>query len=513
MRIVLDLGQAACLLVLALTLACSCASIWLRRAARTSVDVVHRVRRSVRLSMGHHAPEEATAHLRKLVEQECPSFMQPYTRPKELWASHPVVQTTVLYAKLHKIPDQRPARALAPGTAGDGSLPAATRAITATRETLRCADGGSVAIDWLELAAEGATSRRRDDAPVVVAFPGVGACESHNGFAPMLLGALLERGHAAGCAPAVCSVVYPGFNGLALDSARLPGTAYLSTDDPGVVLRHVRAAHPRSPLVFIGCSFGSAMVANWASRNADEARALRIDAILLYAYGHSAAATGGVADAVYSGMTGRFVAGKWRRTIFDGSRGVGHKNVAFLRALERTRPAFRLDALARASTVGEWDTACLPAYGFRSLAHMIDKADPIFTFRSLEAVCPVVLINADDDWLCPSARIEAGRRELYDLMDNVVVVSTHGGGHLGWVDQVGGDAGGKAATGEHASWIVDFTSQLVWAAAAGKLRRAVSKEALLAAGAGARGGLTDGERVDGAWRGQGRAEGTDGRAC
>lgn len=485
-----DLSLVLTLLLLAFAICFS------RGAASTSVEAVRRVGKRVQLSLrrltGDDLPPAAqdAARLYELVEQS------QYTLPKDTWAAHPVVQTTLLYSKLHKIRSQPRAKAALPGSADDSSMPATTAAIIATREMLSCPDGGSIAIDWLALTSH--VAPRCADAPVIIAFPGVGACESHSGFAPMLLGALLEHGDAAGCAPFVGSVVYPGFNGLHLDSHKLPGTAYLSTGDAGVVIRHVRALHPRSPLVLIGCSFGSAMVANWCSRNAREAADLEIGAILLYAYGHSAGTTVAVADAAYAGLTGRFVAGKWRAQILEGGRsGHGRANVAFLRELERKRPAFRLDALAKATSVGEWDTACLPAYGFTSLAEMLDLADPVHTFHNLATVCPIVLFNADDDWLCPSARIAAGQRTLYSRMPNVVVVETKGGGHLGWVDQIGDEAGGagrkgqpdegrpqvssplapRRTTGKHASWIVSLTAQLVGATAAGKLQRAAQKGA------------------------------------
>lgn len=481
------LGPLPAVLVLVLAFVSLAHRFWPRRVACKAHPPVHRAQEAsdaARKAAHPPAPREesgaaavlsAAARLRGLVE------CSRYTLPNDAWAAHPLVQTTVLYSKLHRIPTSAP-------RAGKAGAPDKTTAstITATRETLSCPDGGTIAVDWLALSGVRAPPSR-PDAPVIVAFQGVGACASHIGFAPMLLGALLERGHAEGCAPRVCSVVYPGFNGLPLSSHKLPGTAYLSTGDAGVVLRHVRALHPTAPLVLIGCSFGSAMLANWTSRNAREAAALGIGAILLYAYGHSAATTVCVADASYAGLTSRFIAGKWRHHILESADEHGPANVAALQGLESRLPAFRLRALAAATSIGEWDAACLPAYGFSSLAHMLAEADPIHTFANLETVCPVVLFNADDDWLCPSGRLAAAQGALYGRMGNVVLVETHGGGHLGWIDQLGGGGGGEAdggavkrqpdetgasppaspdaaqprALGEHASWIVNLTAQLV----------------------------------------------------
>jgi predicted alpha/beta-fold hydrolase len=406
-----------------------------------------------------NATVDAAAHLHELVARECPSCATEFCRPRDLWAGNPFVQSILLYSKLHKLRDHP-------------SAPDATPALRhlTTRDLVACPDGGTVAIDWVSL--EGCSPQPSDDGatpPVVIAFPGVGNCDPRSGFASMLLGALLERGRAAGQTPFVGSIVYPGFNGLALDSHKLPGTCYLATVDVGFVLRHVRRLHPHAPLVILATSIGSALVSNWAGRHPSEASELGIDLLLLYAYGHSAGTTACVADASFAGVSGRFVAAKWRAQMFDESRSFGRRNIAHLTALEKQVPGFSLARLRSARSVGEWDLACLPAYGIRSLAQLYAAADSAHYFEQLASVCPVVLFNADDDWLCSSDRIRALRKYLYDRMPNVLALATHGGGHLGWIEKTHKGE----LTGEHAEWVVGVTSELVGASASGKLKRSV----------------------------------------
>ncbi|KAJ1639382.1 Alpha/Beta hydrolase protein [Pavlovales sp. CCMP2436] len=436
------------------------------------------------------AAEIAASYLEQLVQGSCPSWDVSYTLPSSRICAHPMVQTVVLYAQMHRLPPSRPDATAQPlsisglGLAGGGA--GARVAVDARRETLRCPDGGTVAIDWLTLESDGMEQQANPGAPVVIAFPGVGECKTHSGFVPMLLGALLEAGNADGCTPIVGAVVYPGFNRVPLDSHKLPGTAYLTTDDAGVILRHAREKHPTSPLIVMGCSFGSALAVGWAGRNPAEAKRLRIGSILLYAYGHSVGSTVCTTDTAMAGLTGRIVSSKWRRAILDESHATGRANVASLRELEKVRPGFSVEKLRNARTIEEWDLACLPAYGLPTLSSMLVSADPIYTFEQLQSVCPVVLFNADDDWLCPSGRIEANRETFYARLSNVVIVSTRGGGHLGWVDEIEGTYGLAATNGrvkpkwrprvmgEHSQWLVTVTEQLVQATATGKLQGSVT---------------------------------------
>lgn len=424
-------------------------------------------------------------------------------RPTGAWAAHPFVQTVVLYAKLHKIvetpspsPAVSPVRRLlnspvapkspppseTPQLFESPQLPLPPPRIVATRQLVPCADGGTIALDWLSL--EGATPRA--GAPVLIGFPGLGNCSSHHGFLPMLIGALIEAGDVS----AAAVVVYPGFAGHALDSYKLPGTCYLSTRDAGAALSAARAAHPSAPLLACGCSFGSAVVANWASRHPDEARALGLRALLLYAYGHSAGSTTCSADAYANGIVGVYVAQKWQTNVLHA-----RANALALAALARPASASGgrnelgghgavcLRALREARSVAAWDEACMPAYGFRSRVEFLLASDPVHTFARLDAVCPVVIFNADDDWLCPAARLQAARAALYDRMANVLLIVTRGGGHLGWIDTLPSAAGerakgGPSRTGEHSDWLVRVTRQLVEAGAMGTLQAAVDASRL-----------------------------------
>lgn len=515
-RVEVSVGGVATLFLLAFI-----ARLFARRAPpRSSIGLGLRRRSSV---------VDASIELHELIARECPSLSSRYAPTR--WASSAIIQTTVLYAALHRInsttatadgdTESMRRRKRASRLAAQTAVPT----LHVERELFRAPDGGTVGVDWLTIVVRGVElPPASDDAPIVVGFPGVGNCDARTGFMPMIAGALLEDFAARGRHGRAALVVYPGFNGLPLDSHKLPGSAYLTTSDPGVVLSAVRERYPHAPIIVVACSFGSALVVNWAARHRVASRALRLELLLLYAYGHSSAATACTADFALGGATGRFITRKWQRFMLDPNHPTGAHNLAFLEKLAQRRPEVSIEALRSARSIGEWDEACSRVYGFESVAAMIDASEPLEWFAQLPPSLPVVLFNADDDWLCPSGRIESGRAAVYDRMPNVVILSTHGGGHLGWVDQRPGaisrqadedaareraaavsaavreaavgdsaimssppptplspDPGSKAGvdgavlksprmtTGEHCRWLIDVTNELAAAAVDGRL--------------------------------------------
>ena len=232
-----------------------------------------------------------------------------------------------------------------------------------------------------------------------------------------------------------------------------------STGDVEAVFELVRARYPLAPLIVVGASFGSALVANWCVRRPAAAASCNIELMLLYAYGHSVEQTVWAADHdVFGGLSGASAVRMWKAAFLDNTA-----NRARLERLECTHAGFRIDALARAQTVREWDAACLPAYGFDTMDAMFAHADPVAHFGALPASIHTVLFNAADDWIAPSTRLDAGP---YDGMQHVVRVQTQVGGHLGWIDGFGIDR-----RRGHCQWIVEATVRLVNGALGGWWRR------------------------------------------
>ena len=162
-----------------------------------------------------------------------------------------------------------------------------------------------------------------------------------------------------------------------------------STGDVEAVFELVRARYPLAPLIVVGASFGSALVANWCVRRPAAAASCNIELMLLYAYGHSVEQTVWAADHdVFGGLSGASAVRMWKAAFLDNTA-----NRARLERLECTHAGFRIDALARAQTVREWDAACLPAYGFDTMDAMFAHADPVAHFGALPASIHTVRLH------------------------------------------------------------------------------------------------------------------------
>lgn len=347
------------------------------------------------------------------------------------FAAHPWLQSTILPWLLHRV---------------ESTPRAVHRDAIVVRPS---SGGGSIALDWY--ASPAGACAAEADAPIVLLFPGLGACASNAGFGAVLLDAIRGDWARRGRGMRTAGVIYPGCAGHALDSHKLPGSAYVSsTGDVEAIFELVRSRYPLAPLVVVGASFGSALVANWCVRRPAAAASYDIKLMLLYAYGHSVEETVWAADNdVFGGLSGASAVRMWKATFLDNP-----SNRAQLQRLECTHAGFRIEALERAQSVREWDAACLPAYGFETLSAMFARADPVAHFDALPPSIPVVLFNAADDWIAPSTRLDVGP---YDDMPNVARVQTRVGGHLGWIDGFGLDR----RRGGHCKWIVDATVRLV----------------------------------------------------
>lgn len=350
---------------------------------------------------------------------ECPSLYQQF-RPLE-WAKHPFIQSTLLYCAHHVIEDNY--NDTNDCFSCDRLL---NSKVYVQRDIIHTNSGGSLALDWVTREA----IHNSDEAKhVLLHFPGLGSCEPTIGFGAMVVSAMQEHCLQRNISTRVGCVVYPGFAGHTLNSHKLPGSAYVSTDDVGEVLRHVHARYPKDELILVGCSMGSALLSNWLVRNPEEAGKLNIKLVMMYAYGHSTEAAVFAADNdMFGGASGASAVRMWKNVILGDPSNMKH-----IMRLERTCPGFNVSALRSATTVREWDEACLPAYGFKTMSEMFSMADPVNLFHHMNTSIPVVIINADDDWLCPSHRLNDAST-IYGCMRNVAIIETKGGGHLGWVD-------------------------------------------------------------------------------
>lgn len=280
------------------------------------------------------------------------------------------------------------------------------------REIIPIKPFGTLALDWIESTASLCSS------PIIINFSGVSECYTTSEFGSVILTSIQDH-YAATKNKSIRAVnaVYPGFNGHVIDSNKVPCSAFLSTDIVGEVLRHISNLYPDAQLVIVGWSLGAGLVANWLSRNQTESKRFNIQLVLLYAYGQCLLETIKSSSKNMGGIARMHVLHLWKRKM--------KRNL-------------------NANTIIQWDRACLPLYGFKTMTEMYEASNPAPVFHKIKQ--NVVIINSDDDWLCPAERVKK------IIMPNVRIIETRGGGHLGWIDSL---------YGLKSKWLVNTTLQLV----------------------------------------------------
>lgn len=383
--------------------------------------------------LGHHIKTQNRFQIETMA-QKCSALTNKQFKPAPS-TSYTLLQTTLIHRARHHATNEDHVH---------------------RREIIKFQTSGSLAIDWIE-QSDGHSLK---DSPIVINFSGVSNCCTTSGFGSIIIKSIQDHyKELSNLYVKAVNVIYPGFNGHVIDSTNVPGSCYLSTDTVGIVLRHVSELYPDAPLVLIGWSFGGALVSNWLSRNPEESTKFNIKIVLLYAYGHSIKDTVEAADNTWGGIASSSVLNLWKRTIFDNKN-----NSKWIEKLETECPTFSIERLRNAKTVVEWDTACLPLYMFESIEDLYEQCDPARFFDNINKDIPIVIINADDDWLCPSERVKT---KIGDSMPNVAIIETNGGGHLGWIDNMNISTfirillGYEQRNRDHSKWLIEVTLRFV----------------------------------------------------
>ena len=129
---------------------------------------------------------------------------------------------------------------------------------------------------------------------------------------------------------------------------------------------------------------------------------------------------------MFMSLGGKNVVSIWKKQIQEN-------NSDHLKKLDGTN-GFSADALLAAQLSGRWDEALLPLYGYKSKSAMFKNCDAANVLRYMNI--PALYINADDDPVCPAARMR--RKERPDLLTHpmAILLGTRRGGHLGWHDGI-----------------------------------------------------------------------------
>jgi len=312
------------------------------------------------------------------------------------------------------------------------------------RQVLSLPNGGNVGIDWMG-------SLRTKPTSIIMFLPGAGKSTMENGNIITQLMACMYHQYS----DVLCGmIIYQNIGGLPLKTLELPGSCYCSTNDLTTVFSFVRKNYPNIPILVIAASVGTAIFSNWAARNREVVKSLKVGPALLLGFGNSVAETVKAIDEypVIFGCIGpplsSVLLSKWKQVITDRNGGV-----KVLHELAEKYPKFSVEKLLSARNLTEWDEACLPAYEFTSLEEMFEACDVERVGMSNYKV-PSLFINATDDMLTPPSRLITSDQYKQSHM---LMVTTSGGGHLGWIDGAINDE----FIGSHMSWMRNIAFEFV----------------------------------------------------
>ena len=333
--------------------------------------------------------------INKAIASRCPTFYKPY-RPNAMLSSIPGIDHLLQSAYLVGVP------------------PASRAAVRL--QLVKLPDGGSLGLQWLNESEDEDIPTTRH---IVVSMPPVGECSPFKNLNGILCHEIIKRLHYR-----VVQVVYQGLGGLPLTSRHLPGTGYCGLSDTGEAIRAVHEAFPEAKILVLGCSIGSAIFTRWAGANPEVCKRYKVSGAVLCAHGFSAQETTERGDKMFLSIGGKNVVRIWKEQLST-------YNTAQLDKLDGV-DGFSRNALFKARLSGEWDDALLSIYGYTSREDMFLHCDAVYVMKSINF--PSLYINAEDDPVCPAARMR--RQEKPDLLNSpmAMLLSTRRGGHLGWHD-------------------------------------------------------------------------------
>jgi len=276
------------------------------------------------------------------------------------------------------------------------------------REVVSMPGGGCAAIDWIG----GAWTSTTPPTSIVFGMPGIGA-SSTSGFM-----SCCSAGMAVGIPGVRVAVMVPqGLDGLPLESRCVMSTAYMCMDDPGHLLSHIAAKYPGVPIVGFSNSLSSGHFVRWAGANPEWCKKVNLKAAVCLCFGYSVATTSQCGDDTIGVPS--FVLGAWRAAA--------EANMKQLQELETRVPGFSVQRLLAATTIGDWEAATCPLYGFADREEMLGGIETNELAHKM--TLPTVFIGSDDDPLTPATRLL--KNEVH-LGAAAAVICTHGGGHMCW---------------------------------------------------------------------------------
>lgn len=280
-----------------------------------------------------------------------------------------------------------------------------------TGEHLKTPDGGELRLDWTT-SDEGGTQENAKD--IVLILPGITG-NSHEKYAL----------HFVEIAKNLrCRAVVLNYRGIGTPLMTYRASCGANTDDLEFVLRHLRESSPRSRVCVVGVSLGGIIVTNYLVKMAstDQSSSLLAAFVVSVPWDLFVSCRSFEKPLTWL-LFNRFLTRKLQ-AIFA-------VNYQALKAREVEVPKDVDLAAAKANTIRQFDDAVTaPMFGYRDVDDYYTAAS--ITHKSFESIkTPLLCLNAADDPFSPYEQIPVQRIEN---CENVALILTHTGGHVGFLE-------------------------------------------------------------------------------
>ncbi|QDZ24188.1 alpha/beta hydrolase [Chloropicon primus] len=316
------------------------------------------------------------------------------------------------------------------------------------RMLLRTDDGGTLSIDVTKAAGVGEKGvGGATEEPFVLMIAGLGG-SSADPYTQAMTSACARRGWKSAV------ICMRGTGQGPVTSGRLFSARRGSTDDVRFVMRELKTKgviEEDQPIFGIGWSLGGCIMSNTVLEQDELDPPLRIEAAAAlgapYDLHESSELLKPFPNKIYSSRMAQGLVNILKPVahVFDGV----HKNYLG----EENSFEFNGDKCYECKSILEFDEALTaPFFGFKSAKDYYDFSSPGRRFSESSPSVPTILVSALDDPVVGNVGIpfEAARKN-----ENVVVVATDSGGHLGWCQSTHLGCGFAKNTQE-TSWTEDL---------------------------------------------------------